>query len=409
MTEYLFIQLAEEASQATWAALDGAGHLLSAIAHGPVADARSAADGRRVVLLVAATDVVSTQAQVPTASQARLRQILPYSLEETFAEDVEELLFAVGPRLPSGSVSAAIVAKQRLDGWLEALRSVGLVPHAVYSEADGVPDTPATLTLMLQGRRIYGRRPGQPPFVLEGFGIEQVLDLLRGGEEETPDLRHLLVYADETGRSAYQAELARLQDRLASADVKLMADGMFPHVAAALVHHPGTNLLQGPYAPKSNWVALAQPWRVAAGLLVTFGLVALLAQGVEYLSLRREDGALAESIAASCERLFSAARIATCKTEVQRRLRDAGAGSSGESFLSTLAAVAQSRDPDGRIETLSYRNRTMDLQLLASSVPALDEFRRDLEETQRFKAIIESSTPNDSGVAGRIQLVEVNK
>jgi general secretion pathway protein L len=405
VTDYLFIQLGELRDQATWAAFDAAGRLLTPVSRGSLAAARTQADGRRVVVLVPAAEIVTTQAQVPITSQARLRQMLPFTLEDALAEDVEQLSFAVGPRLPSGAVSVAIVANERLGRWLEDLGAAGLSANAIYSESDGVPETPATLTLMFHGRRCYGRRPGQPPFVLEGFRIEQVLDVVRGSDDPE-DLHSLLVYVDNTSRAQQQADVAHLRERGIDADLKLMADGMFPHLAATLIRRPGTNLLQGDYAPKSNWIALARPWRLAASLLVAAGLLTLVAQGAEYVVLRREDGALAQMIAEGCARFVSGGRASACETEVRRRLRDVGqaASGSGENFLTTLAAVADSRTTDTRIEALSYRNNVMDLQLVAPSIPALDQFRSEISGTGRFEAKLESTNPSDAGVEGRVQV-----
>jgi general secretion pathway protein L len=406
VAEYLLVQLAEEAQEASWAAFDAAGHLLTPVAHGPLAAARAAAEGRRVMVMVPAPDVITTQAAVPPGSLARSRQLVPYSLEESLADDVEALAFAVGPRLGSGAVAVSVTAKQRLDGWLAALRAAGLTGHAMFAESDGVPDMPSTLTLMLRGTRIYGRRAGHPPFALDGVTIAQVLDLLRGTAEQTADLNHLLVYTDEAGRLARQSELVDLHERASSTDIKLLPDGVFPHLAATLIARPGTNLLQGPYATKSNWVALARPWRAAATLFVALGALALAGQVVEYLSLRREDTVLTDLLATDCERVAASARLATCEAEVRRRLGGAaGAGRGGESFLSTLAAVAEAGGGASRIEALSYRNQIMDLQLMASSVAALDEFERALDTTQRFEARIESSNTEVDGVQGRIQVV----
>ena len=59
--------------------------------------------------------------------------------------------------------------------------------------------------------------------------------------------------------------------------------------------------------------------------------------------------------------------------------------------MSTLAAIAAARDPEMRIDALSYRNRAMNLQLVAPSVPVLDAFSRELEETRRFDVEIEAT------------------
>jgi hypothetical protein len=84
----------------------------------------------------------------------------------------------------------------------------------------------------------------------------------------------------------------------------------------------------------------------------------------------------------------------------------ADSGSATESFLSTLAAIAAVRGSELRIDALSYRNRVMDLQLIAPSVMALDEFSRALEQTRRFDVEIEAQNPVDSGTEGRLRIVE---
>jgi type II secretion system protein L len=179
---------------------------------------------------------------------------------------------------------------------------------------------------------------------------------------------------------------------------------LFAHLAAALAQRPGTNLLQGVYAPKSNWVALAKPWRVAASLLLAAALVGVLSLGAEYWSLRRTDGELTELLAASCQRLVGVTRVSACESEVRRRLGAAGVATSGEGFLATLNAIAGARSGTTRIDALSYRNGTMDLQLIAPDIPALDEFARRLLETQRFNPVLESSAQEGSEVSGRIKI-----
>ena len=91
MADYLFIELTEDASHATWAAFDAQGRLLSTIGRGELTSVRPGADGHRVVLLAPATAVISTQAELPTASAARLRQMLPYSLNIYRWSEAEEL------------------------------------------------------------------------------------------------------------------------------------------------------------------------------------------------------------------------------------------------------------------------------------------------------------------------------
>jgi general secretion pathway protein L len=402
VADALFIRLGENGG-ATWATFAPTGQITSAVSRGALAEARAAAEGRRAVVLVPGIDVLSTQAELPASSPARMRKIVPFSLEDSLAGDVDGLLFAVGARLSPASATVAVVSKTKVDGWLADLTAAGIVPQALYSEAEGIPDVPATLLMLLEGSRLYARVPGQPPFVLDGMTVRQTLDLLRsgGGADE---LKHAIAYADPGDQARFQAELGEVADAFETVEAKVAVDGLFPHLAATLAQRPGTNLLQGPYAPKSNWLELARPWRYAASLLAAAGVLALALQGVEYWMLRRADTDLAAQLTDSCQKVVGTNRASACDAEVQKRLRAAGSASA-ETFLTTLEAIAASRDPALRIDALSYRNRIMDLQLVAADVGAIDKFAKTLEQTHRFKPKIESANQNNDSIEGRLQIV----
>ena len=126
MAETFFVRLSD-AGAATWGAFDATGRLVGALGRGTLQAAHAALAGRRCTALVNAVDVLAAEAALPAASQARLRQIAPFSLEESLANDVDEMAFAIGSRLPSGATQVAAVAKERMDAWLGELRAAGIV------------------------------------------------------------------------------------------------------------------------------------------------------------------------------------------------------------------------------------------------------------------------------------------
>ncbi len=404
--ETLILRLDADAATARWAVFDADGRLMSAPAAGPLGDAVEPARGRRLVVLVPGLDVVTTETALPNLGAARLRKMLPYSLEDTLAEDVDNLFFAVGPRGPEGAVAVAVVARDHLERWLAALAAAGLLPQAVYADADGVPDTPGTLTLLMEGERIYGRAPGRPPFVFESLPLAGLLDTLQA-DEKTPEYGHVVVYLDAEAQQLHEHDLRALPERVSSTDVKLMADSAWCRLAATLTHSPGINLLQGPYAPKSNWAAAVRPWRLAAGLVLAAALLGFVGRGAEYLALRHEDNALTAVLAADCRRSLGAAELRRCEAEVRRRLgaNAAQADAGGPSFLGALAAVAASENPKSRIEALSYRNQVLDLQLVVPDVAALNTFVEDVQRSKRFAVRIQSTNPGKDGVEGRVRVL----
>ncbi len=401
MAETFFIRLSE-ADAATWGAFDPMGGLVGAVGRGSLDAAQQSLATRRCAVLVNAVDVLTSEVALPAASQARLRQIVPFSLEETLADDVEHLVFAIGARLPSGTTQAAAVAKERIDAWLQRLKAAGIVPNALCSEADGIPDIPATLVLVIEGERISGRKPGHAPFVFDGLTLSQVLSLVAPPSAEEPELRHVRVFTDAAGRARFGAELAHLDSRFASAEVKILGD-VFPFLAATLAQRPGTNLLQGPYAPKSNWMAMAKPWRLAASLAGVAVVLALVLQGAEFWRLRRADAALTDAVAGACQRVVGDASVSGCQREIRQRL-GSNAASATEDFLSTLAAIAGARAAEMRIDALSYRNNVMDLQLLVPNVGALESFSQALEQTRRFEVQIETTNRRDDVTEGRLRI-----
>ncbi|MEO8465234.1 MAG: type II secretion system protein GspL [Gammaproteobacteria bacterium] len=407
MAETLFIRLAG-GETAHWATFDANGALAGSVSRGSLASATAAAHGKRCCVLLPGVDVTTALVDLPAASQARLRQILPFSLEESLADDVEHLAFAIGARRAVGGTPVAVASKQLVDSWLGRLREAGIAPAALCSEADGVPDVPGTLVLLVESNRIYGRLAESAPFVLEGLTLRQALDLVRspGGEAERP---HLLIYTEAADSEHVRREVAALGDEFASVEIKVAASGVFPHLAATLAQRAGTNLLQGAYAPRSNWVALLQPWRFAAGLGVATLVLSLLALGTQYWQLRRADQELNELVASTCQRVVGDARLSACQREVQKRVSTSAAGAGGDEFLSTLAAVSAARDSAMHIDALSYRNSILDLQLLAASVPALDEFARALEQTKRFDAEIQAANQKDNAIEGRVRVVGVKQ
>ena len=255
MAETFFVRWSDGGT-ATWGAFDPTGRLVGALGRGDLQSAQAALAGRRSAALVNAVDVLTAEASLPAASQSRLRRIAPFTLEEGLANDVDEMVFAIGSRLPSGATLVSAVAKDRMDAWLDELRAAGIAPTSLSSEADGIPDMPATLVLVIEGDRISGRKPGRAPFVFEGLDLAQVLPLVLARKPDEAELHHVRVFTDDAGHARFAEELAALGGRFASADVKILNDGVFPYLAATLAQRPGTNLLQGAYAPKSNWLAL---------------------------------------------------------------------------------------------------------------------------------------------------------
>ena len=406
MLEHLVIRLPTNPGSVSWVVLDSAGRRLSPVAHGSLEEAARDAENRRVLVLVSGLDAICSQASLPVRNAARLRQMLPYSLEDTVAEDVERLHFAAGPGDASGATPVTVVTRRQMDSWLGDFDKAGLSPEQVYCESDGVPAVPGCMTLVVEGECTYGRAPGQAPFALQGLALGEILQVALDGEGESSEPPHLMLFADTDGYARCESDVAWLREQGVSLDVQLLREGLLPRLGATLIDRPGCNLLQGAYGQKQDWQSWFRPWRFAAALLLGVLVLAVAGEGARYLALNRDDQNVSTMLETACRLNAQSTDLATCEATIRRRVASSVDGA-GAGFLVALEEMAQAWNEDTRLEALSFRTGVIDLRIVAGSVSALDEFARDMSRSGTFQASIQSANPTEDGILGRLQ-VSVN-
>lgn len=405
MAEALVIRLKGNSPatlQAEWVLVDTAGSRLGNVEAGPLTGAAAVQAGRPVIVLVPGTDVLLAEPELPVKSGARVAQVVPFALEEQLASDVEDMHFAVGRRDSRPGTPVAAVALSAMDAWLAALKSAGITPSAMYSESAAVPLTPGGVTLLVEDVRIHVRRADVPATVVEAEPLIEGLQLaLASGSETRENVSLFMSQADyERDRDMIEG----LREFTASLQVKLLAEGPLALLAVTIVKQPATNLLQGPYAVAGSIKGSLAPWRYAAMLAGAFVVVHLGVKGAQFWKLGAEEARLDGEIAAVFSQAMPGTRQVNARAQVEGRLAQLrGSGVTGGlmTSLGTLGqAIAQA--PETSVEALSYRADVLDLRVLAPSVDALDRIQHAATE-RGMNAVIQSATPRDSKVEGRLQ------
>jgi general secretion pathway protein L len=404
MAETFVIRISHDLEPATWTVLDEYGRPLGAENSGDLSAASAAAGERRVMLLVPGIDVLLLHTQLPVKGHSRQLKMVPFSLEEGLAADVETLHFAIGTVTDSDDIPVAVTARDLLLGWLEGLKQANLRPASIFCDAEGVPDTPGTLTVLVDAGCIYLRQPGEQPVTLDGVDLVQALSLSL--TEEHYARTHVLIYGDEGHLSQYQSYLGELRERVAGLDVQVLADGVLQRLGATLLADTGIDLLQGELAPRSDWLGMLKPWRFAAALAAGFVALALLNQAIDYWSLQRRTTALETIVDETCASVFPGSNQQTCLRQVNDVLSIRG-GSDGapvQPFLPTLAAVGSALNDKSRLQALDYRSGVTNLRVLAPDVATLDGIQRAIASSGAIEVNIQSANPVDGGVEGRLQV-----
>ena len=409
MAENLLIRFLAEAESIQWMLVDGAGAPIGEVHVGTVDSLADVHCQGRTTVLLPATDVLLTSVNVPIRNAARLRQALPFAIEEQLADDLGDLHFAIGPRGKGSEVSVAVIRRSLLEGYLEKLNTVGVEPQAIIGEQAAIPVSPTATTWLIDGQRCYFRHPDEHPFAMEGDGVDDFLVL---GDPRTKDPEggaHLTVYLAPDDQEHLADELEALRDDLASLDTRLMPDGPLPLLGPHASDRQTINLLQGVYAPNTGMEKTWRPWRAAAMLLAALFVLSLVRQASTLYQLKAEDKELDVKI----ESIFKDAlpgvqRIVNPKAQMESRLAAARAASGAVDapFLTALEVISGALDSatNTRIEALSFRSGVMELKISVPGVDALDRIQKQVVANGNLEASILSAKPEGEGIEGRLRV-----
>lgn len=410
MPEFLVVRLPSAAAEtigavAEWIVMDGSGSRRGNVQSGPLDLAPAAAAGRKVIVLVPGTDALLAEPVLPVKSGAKLAQVVPFALEEHLATDVEDLHFAVGKRDARPGTPVAVVARARMETWQALLANAGLATDALYPETAALPETPNAVTLLIDGARVYVRRPETPGAVLDVQPLIEALQLALASGEEARE--HVTIYVAEDDYERERELLEGLREFTASLQLKLLPDGPLPLLAANIVQHPGVNLLQGGYQAKRKLQVSFAPWRYAAVLAVVFLVAHLGLKSWQYFHYRSEEARLDAQIAEVYQQLMPGAPMpasSVARRQVEARLNQLrGSGPVG-GVMATLAALGEAlgQTPNVTIENIAYVNNTTNLRVLAPSTDALDRIRQ-LASQRGIQSELKSDNARDSKHEGQLQ------
>jgi general secretion pathway protein L len=409
MSESLVIQFREGAAP-QWLVCDADGRVTVDAMSGTLEQAAPMAAGRRVVLIVPASDALVTESDAPAKGAAKLAQVVPYALEERVADEIENLHFAIGERAENGRVPVTIVARARLDAWLAELRGAGLDPAAIYSEAALVPAMPGQLIALLEDDTVTLRVADAPPLVMPALSLRDAFDMVLAAQQSPiaglePAPLGLLLYTGHDEWQAHEQTVDTLRDRFTGVKVQLLPSGPIAVLAPAAVAGDAVNLLQGAYAIASPLERGWRAWRIAAVLAVSLLCLHIGARFFELSRLKRQEAALDSSI----EDAFRAAmpgeqNANNARRRVAQRLGEIRSGGGG-ALLPALSALAAARNaaPSATVEGLTYRNGTLDLRINAPDAASLDAIGQQLRAAQ-WNADILGGSANGDSYRGRLQV-----
>lgn len=350
----------------------------------------------RLLWLVPTEDVLLTEVRI--ANRRELRRAAPYALEDELAEDIDTLHFAYARAVGNNPVPVAVVARHRLDGWLDRLTEHGLRPQALIPDVLALPLTASHISILLEGGRGLVRTGVTRGLAVDADTLEALLEAELQSTDTAPAGLDVWRCADD-------------HTRIPQLDVPL-EEHPCPGNLLALIppgwgRQPPLNLLQGDFRPRRPARQHA-PWWVAAALAAAWLLLAFTQDVLHHrqlLNLKTEYQeairriyfeTFPDAVRAPDPRLLMEQRLTALKTEGD--VRDG-------SFLMLLEAVAAAiTDPNAaRILSLRFRDGRLDAELDAASADVLEQIKQTVEHAG-FRANLQSVATQGERVTGRINV-----
>jgi len=356
--------------KADWLISDSEGLLLETVTDGDLSQFQPT-DQDEILVIVPAAEVLLTEAALPSLSPYRLRQALPYALEEQVLDELEHLHFAPGPyQTAQGSLPVAIIKKTRLEQWLDHLQHYGIRPDKLIPAVFTLPYQENQWQLLIRNGSATVRTGFYTGFSSELQNVETLLALKQQEEKQAPE--KLIIYDDIN-----QSPFAFSSLTIPTDKITLTREQTFALAASAL--HQGTflNLLQGAYAskrklriPEKN----KRAWRFAFyAFSFWLGLLFLSKLG-SWLILSFEHHHLQNSITKTYQAYYPQATLMLDpQTKLASKLKKELAQSEKNRLFQWLGYLAKTASSI-HIQSLNYQNNQLNLEVTASSFATLDDF-----------------------------------
>lgn len=335
------------------------------------------ADVTDIVVLVPAEDVLLTEVALASRQRSQLLKALPYATEDQLLGVIEDQHFAMTDPLPAAAgdtprYGVAVVARDRLRGWLTQLSDAGIRADAL------IPDSLAVAE------------------------------------------NHAVVEADRAVlRLAANAALvcapAELDDwlRVAAVDAKPTIEKSADGLASFARHLPSRlplNLLVGEFAPAHRQALAVGRLRKLAMLAAAALILAVVARVADVVSLRRSAAQLDAATIAELQPLLpdrsaDQLRGADVASLLAERMQGRD-GSIDGGVIDLLARLSPVLGTGTRIQLrgLEYRSGTLELALRAPDIPALESLRERLAAQAGLTVEFTGSNPGEAGVDGRLRI-----
>lgn len=346
---------------------------------------KSLTSGRRVVLLLPDNEVVLSAANVPSKNKKQLTQAVPFALEESLADDIDDLHFSIysAPVAKKTDKSTeknqdknndlnyvAIINRARLTQFLDKLHEAHIPVHFVLPQLFTLEQHDKSWALQINDNTAQLRLD-----VFSGFSCEKnMLDLFLPAqlEKQIPDAIYSNLNGDEL-----PASLLEMFDEI---PLKTSPDSALVKRNSIMSALP-LNLLNGfvrdSRASKINF----KPWKPAMALAGILGAIWLGILSWQNVNLSKQNRQLDAAMGKVYKDAFPQGRLVDPPQQMASKLKELQ-GKSKQTIQSPLPLIAQigpllQKQKDMTLREIRYQEDELRLIVRSPNLNQLETFKAE--------------------------------
>ena len=408
MSETLLIHYnIEQAQQATWALCNDAGELTGKLTTGSLEELSNMSARHVAVVLLNSQCLHINQLQLPTQNMQKLLKAVPYAIEEFIAEDIEDFHFVVAKNKNSDTTSVVGIDKTTLKNIITIFQQHNITVEKIIPDVLCLTASDRQWACLNFEQVSYLQTDTLNGMVLSHDILPYVINSKLQDEKQTKPEK-ILLFSEQDKPPAFD----QLQIDDDAIEIINISFNTHPLVVFCGQYKQAStlNLLQNKFKPKRKSSGYWQHWRLAASLAVVWLTLHLGLTGFQYSQLKDENNITKAEIEKIYRQAFPKSRkIVNPRSQMEQKLNalkgSSGNSSSGLVFLLAESFGTLSQDRKNiTLQSLTFRNSKMDIQLDSANLQAIETLNKKLNENKKLKSEITSSSSEKDKVKGNLRI-----
>ena len=381
------------------------GEIKDSIKHGNLNDISDQEKNNTVIIMLPGEEILSKSLILPIKSNAKLKQAIPFALEDDIASDINGCHFAFKKSEIDESIIVNVIDRKLFKNYLNQLKEINISPSFVVSENSCVYKTEDTINLIIEDAKSHGRCGYKEPYTLDIMDLSNIIKAL----ESNNNINHLQISLSKNNDSLVK-QISGLADTYKSVDTKILSKGAFQEFIKNYFVQNHINLLQGDFKPKIKYEKVFKPWRKSA-VLAIFLLLSLIINNVLTTNkLVNYEADLSAYFLNEYKYFYNNARNVDDPIRIVNSIKNGAQLNMNNSiFLNGLNIISESvaKENNVQLSSINFTDNRFNLRLLTSTLTSLDSLITNINTNGSLNAIIQTTNQSDNKVESRIE-IQVN-